>query len=374
MGAPDHAACDRRGRPGPHDRTAAIAPAGLECQRQCADRLLCRLARHGPWTRRHGDRLAAAGGAASRRAAPLSARERAAGEARHGGLGRHDLRGRSHRDGERPAGCAAPRRRRRRPSAARVAGLHPAGPGHGVPAHDRDPGLVRRALFRADSGARCHRQGDPAVAALRRLALGFALLFAAPASANSQEIDPVARWHAEIADASVRFGVPVAWIERVMRAESGGMTMLDGRPITSRAGAIGLMQLMPATWAAMRATYGLGGNPHDPHDNILAGTAYLRAMYDRFGYPGLFGAYNAGPGRYAAYLATGRPLPGETRAYLATLSGTGPQDMRPTPSASRGSPPPLFVVLSTAANSSDQSPSRAPDASPNPLFAVRARR
>jgi len=212
------------------------------------------------------------------------------------------------------------------------------------------------------------------VAALRRLALGFALLFAAPASANSQEIDPVARWHAEIADASVRFGVPVAWIERVMRAESGGMTMLDGRPITSRAGAIGLMQLMPATWAAMRATYGLGGKPHDPRDNILAGTAYLRAMYDRFGYPGLFGAYNAGPGRYAAYLATGRPLPAETRAYLATLSGTGPQDMRPTPSASRGSPPPLFVVLSTAANSSDQSPSRAPDASPNPLFAVRARR
>jgi len=212
------------------------------------------------------------------------------------------------------------------------------------------------------------------VAALRRLALGLTLLVAAPAGANSQGGDPVARWHAEIAEASARFGVPVAWIERVMRAESGGMTMLDGRPITSRAGAMGLMQLMPATWAAIRATYGLGRNPHDPRDNILAGTAYLRAMYDRFGYPGLFGAYNAGPGRYAAYLATGRPLPGETRAYLATLSGPGPQDMPSAPSASRSSPPPLFVVLSTAAQSGELPLSRTPDASPDPLFAVRARR
>lgn len=211
------------------------------------------------------------------------------------------------------------------------------------------------------------------MAALRRLALGLALLVAAPAGANSQGSDPVARWHTEIAEASARFGVPVAWIERVMRAESGGMTMLGGRPITSRAGAMGLMQLMPATWAAMRATYGLGGNPHDPRDNILAGTAYLRAMYDRFGYPGLFGAYNAGPGRYAAYLATGRPLPAETRAYLATLSGTDPQDMRPAPSVSRSLPPPLFVVLSTAAKSDEPPSSRTPDTSPDPLFAVRAR-
>src|SRR3546814_6173183 len=44
-------------------------------------------------------------------------------------------------------------------------------------------------------------------------------------------------------------------------------------------------------------------------------------MYDRFGYPGLFAAYNAGPGRYADHLSTGRPLPGETRAYLTALAG-----------------------------------------------------
>lgn len=85
---------------------------------------------------------------------------------------------------------------------------------------------------------------------------------------------------------------------------------------------MGLMQLMPGTWAEMRRKHGLGANAHDPRDNILAGTAYLRAMHDRFGYPGLFAAYNAGPARYAEHLATGRPLPVETAAYVATVGGT----------------------------------------------------
>jgi soluble lytic murein transglycosylase-like protein len=143
------------------------------------------------------------------------------------------------------------------------------------------------------------------------------LLAATPAHA-----DQVTRWRPYIVEASVRFGIPSTWIERVMRAESAGLTTLNGRPTTSRAGARGLMQLMPGTWAQMRAALRLGDDPHDPHDNILAGAAYLRLMYDRFGYPGLFAAYNAGPSRYAAYLAAGRTLPGETRAYLAAVGGS----------------------------------------------------
>ena len=119
---------------------------------------------------------------------------------------------------------------------------------------------------------------------------------------------------------SRRFGVPQAWIAAVMQAESRGQTHLGSRPITSRAGAMGLMQVMPGTWETLRRQHGLGPDPHDPRDNIMAGTAYLRAMYDRFGYPGLFAAYNAGPGRYAEHLRTGRPLPGETRAYIAQLA------------------------------------------------------
>jgi soluble lytic murein transglycosylase-like protein len=49
-----------------------------------------------------------------------------------------------------------------------------------------------------------------------------------------------------------------------MKQESAGLTTLNGQPITSRAGAMGLMQLMPGTWSDMRDRYGLGNNPFDP--------------------------------------------------------------------------------------------------------------
>ena len=128
-----------------------------------------------------------------------------------------------------------------------------------------------------------------------------------------------AKWQTEIAQASARFHLPEAWVGAVMGAESGGRTTLNGRPITSSAGAMGLMQLMPDTYDDMRQRYGLGADPHDPHDNILAGTAYLRQMYERYGYPNLFGAYNAGPGRFDTYLKTGKQLPSETRAYVGKI-------------------------------------------------------
>jgi soluble lytic murein transglycosylase-like protein len=155
------------------------------------------------------------------------------------------------------------------------------------------------------------------MAPLKLVGVAAALLAAMPAAA--QTVDPVKRWRPLIAEASARFGIPIAWVERVMRVESAGRTSLDGRPTTSRAGAIGLMQLMPGTWADMRTALGLGADPHDPRDNIIAGTAYLQRLYRRFGYPGLFAAYNAGPARYAAYLAGKRALPAETRNYLESI-------------------------------------------------------
>src|SRR3546814_12284093 len=100
-----------------------------------------------------------------------------------------------------------------------------------------------------------------------------------------------------------------------MQAESGGRTRLNGRPIRSPAGAIGLMQLMPGTWAEMRVRLGLGADPDDPRDNLLAGPFYLRPMYARFGYPGLLAAYNAGPARYAEHLARPRPPPPAPGGY-----------------------------------------------------------
>jgi soluble lytic murein transglycosylase-like protein len=176
--------------------------------------------------------------------------------------------------------------------------------------------------------------------ALRFASAALALLVATPAHA-----DPIDRWRPLVAEASARFGIPTSWIERVIRAESRGHNVLDGRPITSRAGAIGLMQLMPATWTAMRSRLGLGTNPHDPHDNIMAGTFYLRLMYDRFGYPGLFGAYNAGPNRYDDYVLQRRELPLETRVYLASLTGAD----RPVAAARIAGPaePLFFPVGST---------------------------
>lgn len=152
--------------------------------------------------------------------------------------------------------------------------------------------------------------------------------------------DSISRWQSYISEAAKRFDIPESWIVQVMAAESAGRLTLYGKPIRSSAGAIGLMQLMPGTWKAMRDALQLGGNPDDPHDNIIAGAAYLRSMYDRFGYPGVFAAYNAGPGRYADFLAGKKTLPRETSAYLRTVTaaiGDGEQIISPAM-------PTLFVV------------------------------
>ena len=187
------------------------------------------------------------------------------------------------------------------------------------------------------------------MAAVRCLTIAAALAFSTVADAG-----PVDRWSDQVAEASNRFAIPAAWIRHVIRAESGGEVMRDGRPIVSSSGAMGLMQLMPATWADMRSRLGLGFNPDDPRDNILAGTLYLRLMYDRFGYPGLFGAYNAGPGRYAEHLAGRRTLPGETVAYLAKVAPTAPSSV--TIARTQAPPATLFVVRNDARRAEIKAP------------------
>jgi soluble lytic murein transglycosylase-like protein len=73
---------------------------------------------------------------------------------------------------------------------------------------------------------------------------------ALPAYAASLSVTDAAldRWQPFITEASLRFNVPERWIRAVMQAESGGQTMLNGHPITSNAGAMGLMQVMPGTY------------------------------------------------------------------------------------------------------------------------------
>jgi Transglycosylase SLT domain len=142
-------------------------------------------------------------------------------------------------------------------------------------------------------------------------------------TAPARAADAVDRWSSLIAEAAQRFAIPPAWIRAVMRVESGGNVKA-----ASPKGAVGLMQIMPGTYAELRERYHLGADPTDPHDNILAGAAYLREMHDRFGGSGFLAAYNVGPTRYQGHLATGRPLPDETRNYVALLapllSGTLP--------------------------------------------------
>ena len=130
--------------------------------------------------------------------------------------------------------------------------------------------------------------------------------------ASSESLHPFAAF---VTEASRRFSVPEHWIRAVMRVESSAKPRAR-----SRKGAIGLMQIMPKTWDELRARHGLGTDPYDPRDNILAGAAYIRELSNRYGAPGFLAAYNAGPGRYERHLATGRPLPVETQAYVATLA------------------------------------------------------
>lgn len=127
-------------------------------------------------------------------------------------------------------------------------------------------------------------------------------------------------WGPYVTEAAARFDVPDTWIREVMRVESGGYEFrANGALTTSPVGAMGLMQLMPETYDEMRGRYGLGPDAYDPHNNILAGAAYMREMYEVYGAPGFLAAYNAGPARLDDYLTHQRPLPDETRRYVAMI-------------------------------------------------------
>jgi hypothetical protein len=131
------------------------------------------------------------------------------------------------------------------------------------------------------------------------------------------------KWAAYIAEAARQFGRLEARVRAVMQAESRGAA-----DATSPVGAIGLMQIMPNTYAELRARYGLGANAYDPDDNIIAGTAYMSEIIELFRVPNFLAAYNAGPARLEDHLRRGLPLPRETQRYLAQI-GELPVGMPP---------------------------------------------
>lgn len=179
---------------------------------------------------------------------------------------------------------------------------------------------------------------------------------------------PSSTWDDLIEEASRRFGLPPSWVRGVMQIESGGRAMQNGRPIKSAAGAMGLMQVMPETFAEMTRRYGLGSDPYEPRANILAGTAFLREMYDRYGAPHFLAAYNAGPGRVDDHLRSGRPLPFETQRYAQTLAPKILGDVANGPSAT--SPQVRDLTSAEAMRRAALSPSRRlPPAPPSPADA-----
>ncbi|UGV29196.1 lytic transglycosylase domain-containing protein [Rhodopseudomonas boonkerdii] len=222
-------------------------------------------------------------------------------------------------------------------------------------------GASRAPFTVASTLAGWRHSGDGAAWRCAVLLLAGALSVCAGPRVAAAQSAPVARpaadpYAAHIAEASQRFGIPERWIRAVLRAESAG----DKGAISS-AGAMGLMQIMPDTWAALRVRYQFGRNPYDPHDSIMAGAAYLREMWDRYGnVVAMLAAYNAGPARYDEHRSTGHPLPAETRAYVAALApilgGAAASEAPPPPPDWRDAP--LFIVRpndsrATVAPSSD---------------------
>ncbi|MBQ9395735.1 MAG: lytic transglycosylase domain-containing protein [Proteobacteria bacterium] len=132
---------------------------------------------------------------------------------------------------------------------------------------------------------------------------------AAPATAKKTPYrDASHDYDAYILEASKMYGIPVAFIKAVIKIESN----FNPRAV-SRVGAMGLMQLMPATAEHMQVT-----DPFDPHQNILGGTKYLRRLSDR--YDGdinlILSGYHAGPGNVAK--AGGIPFE-KTQQYVRNV-------------------------------------------------------
>jgi hypothetical protein len=192
------------------------------------------------------------------------------------------------------------------------------------------------------------------------------VLSALPAFAEPTRGDAIANEKSQrlaitcaLTEASNRFHLPVHWLRAVMRVESGG----DAKSV-SRKGAIGLMQLMPATYAELRTRYGLGADPFDPHDNIQAGAAYLRELLDQYGERGFLAAYNAGPGRYEDHLR-GRSLPAETTEYVRRIAPA--LSLRANSAAtyatsSGNGASPIFVAITQPQGNDDQQPRHGADA------------
>lgn len=131
-----------------------------------------------------------------------------------------------------------------------------------------------------------------------------------------------------IQEAAARTGLPVGFLAAVTGGESAhGFNISD-----SKAGAIGLMQVMPGTYADVRRDHpelGLGPDPRNPRDNALAGATYLKEMIALAGGDPVKGLelYNWGPGKgkdgtdHLQAVMSGRGVPRAVQNYAEAIMG-----------------------------------------------------
>ncbi len=120
----------------------------------------------------------------------------------------------------------------------------------------------------------------------------------------------------KIRAAAARYGVPEQLALNVAHAESGYRQFgPDGSVLRSSEGALGVMQLMPATAAW------LGVDPANEDQNIEGGVRYLSMLHRQFSWDLVPAAYNTGPGNLAKILQGLKTLPSETAAYVRTVVG-----------------------------------------------------
>ena len=133
---------------------------------------------------------------------------------------------------------------------------------------------------------------------------GGSVEISVPASVTAR----LAMWEDTLQELCAQYGVDPHLARAVMRMESGG-----NPNAISRAGAIGLMQLMPGT------AKGLGVDPRDPHRNLEGGIKYLAQLSDKYNgdLTKTLAAYNAGSGRVDSY--GGIPPFPETQRYVRNV-------------------------------------------------------